>query len=162
VQTTTATRSIRAAATAASARSDFRRGAGAWTSGSKRCQRYKDKVRDWEMWNSRWQQESHAEMVADLNIRTAEIIRRVIPEARIAGGVLCGPARFAEGWLKSVTSPASKTSSLGSSTTATRAIRPGPLRKRRELKTLFQQHAPGSSSGRARPARNRSSALAAP
>jgi hypothetical protein len=44
-------------------------------------------------------------MVADLNIRTAEIVKRVIPEARIAGGALCGPKPdFAEGWLKRVTS----------------------------------------------------------
>lgn len=68
--------------------------------------RYKDKVRDWEMWNEPDGNKSHTpEMVADINIRTAEIIKRVIPEARIAGGVLCGPKpEFAEGWLKRITS----------------------------------------------------------
>lgn len=68
--------------------------------------RYKGKVRDWEMWNEPDGNKSHTpEMVADIDIRTAEIIKRVIPEARIAGGVLCGPRpAFAEGWLKRVTS----------------------------------------------------------
>ena len=68
--------------------------------------RYKGKVRDWEMWNEPDGNKGHTpEMVADIDIRTAEIIKRVIPEARIAGGVLCGPKpTFAEGWLKRVTS----------------------------------------------------------
>jgi hypothetical protein len=67
--------------------------------------RYQGKVRDWEMWNEPDGNKNHTpEMVADLNIRTAEIIKRVIPDARIAGGVLCGPKPdFAEGWLKRVT-----------------------------------------------------------
>jgi hypothetical protein len=68
--------------------------------------RYKGKVRDWEMWNEPDGNKNHTpEMVADIDIRTAEIIKRVIPDARIAGGVLCGPKpAFAEGWLKRVTS----------------------------------------------------------
>ena len=67
--------------------------------------RYQGRVRDWEMWNEPDGNKSHTpEMVADLDIRTAEIIKRVIPDARIAGGVLCGPKPdFAEGWLKRVT-----------------------------------------------------------
>lgn len=67
--------------------------------------RYKGKVRDWEMWNEPDGNKNHTpEMVADINIRTAEIIKRVIPDARIAGGVLCGPKpEFTEGWLKRVT-----------------------------------------------------------
>ncbi|MCX6902436.1 MAG: beta-galactosidase [Verrucomicrobia bacterium] len=67
--------------------------------------RYRGKVRDWEMWNEPDGNKSHTpEMVADLNIRTAEIIKRVIPNGRIAGGVLCAPKPdFAEGWLKRVT-----------------------------------------------------------
>jgi hypothetical protein len=67
--------------------------------------RYKGKVRDWEMWNEPDGNKNHTpEMVADIDIRTAEIIKRVIPDARIAGGVICGPKpAFAEGWLKRVT-----------------------------------------------------------
>lgn len=67
--------------------------------------RYKGKVRDWEMWNEPDGNKNHTpEMVADFNIRTAQIIKRVIPEARIAGGVLCSPnPTFTEGWLKRVT-----------------------------------------------------------
>lgn len=67
--------------------------------------RYQGKVRDWGMWNEPDGNKAHTpEMTADLNIRTAEIIKRVIPDARIAGAVLCGPKPdWAEGWLKRVT-----------------------------------------------------------
>ena len=48
--------------------------------------RYKGKVCDWAMWNEPDINKKHkpADIVA-FNIRTAEIIRRVIPDARIAG-----------------------------------------------------------------------------
>jgi len=67
--------------------------------------RYQDKVRDWEMWNEPNNNEAHTpELTADFDIRTAEIIKRIIPGARIAGGVLNSPApAYAEGWLKRVT-----------------------------------------------------------
>ena len=68
--------------------------------------RYKGKVRDWEMWNEPNNNKAHTpEITADFDIRTAEIIKRVIPDARIAGGVLNSPAlAYSEGWLKRVTS----------------------------------------------------------
>ncbi|MCF2505230.1 beta-galactosidase [Dyadobacter sp. CY107] len=50
--------------------------------------RYKDKVKDWEVWNEPnfGDNEINApEKVADLNIRTAEIIKRIQPGARISG-----------------------------------------------------------------------------
>lgn len=48
--------------------------------------RYKGKVRDWAMWNEPDINKKHTPAdIAAFNIRTAEIIRRVIPEARIAG-----------------------------------------------------------------------------
>lgn len=48
--------------------------------------RYKGKVRDWAMWNEPDINKQHKpEDIAAFNIRTAEIIRRVIPDARIAG-----------------------------------------------------------------------------
>ena len=107
--------------------------------------RYNDKVRDWEMWNEPDGNKNHTpDMVADMNIRTAEIIRRVIPDARIAGGVLCGPKPdFAEGWLKRVTS-------LQKQTLFTWFIYHGYTRNPDEghyenvekLKALFQQYAP--------------------
>lgn len=54
--------------------------------------RYKDKVRDWSMWNEPDGNKKHtAAIITDFNIRTAEIIKRVIPDARIGGLVLCGP-----------------------------------------------------------------------
>ncbi len=67
--------------------------------------RYKGRVGDWEMWNEPDGNKNHTpEMVADLDIRTADIIKRVIPDARIAGGILSSPnVKFAEGWLKRVT-----------------------------------------------------------
>jgi hypothetical protein len=48
--------------------------------------RYKGKVRDWAMWNEPDINKQHKpEDIAALNIRAAGIIKRVIPEARIAG-----------------------------------------------------------------------------
>lgn len=107
--------------------------------------RYQGKVRDWEMWNEPNNNKAHTpELTADFDIRTAEIIKRVIPEARIAGGVLNSPSpAYAEGWLKRVTS-------LGKQSLFTWFIYHGythnPDEKHYEdvdkLKTLFQQYAP--------------------
>jgi len=48
--------------------------------------RYKGKVRDWAMWNEPDINKAHTPKdIAVFNIRTAEIIKRVIPDARIAG-----------------------------------------------------------------------------
>ena len=48
--------------------------------------RYKGKVRDWAMWNEPDINKAHKPKdIAVFNIRTAEIIKRVIPDARIAG-----------------------------------------------------------------------------
>jgi hypothetical protein len=50
--------------------------------------RYKDKVKDWEIWNEPNfgdNEINSAEKVAELNIRTAEIIKRIQPEAKISG-----------------------------------------------------------------------------
>ncbi|MDX9868816.1 MAG: beta-galactosidase [Kiritimatiellia bacterium] len=50
------------------------------------AKRYKGKVRDWAMWNEPDINKRHKpEDIAAFNIRTAEIIRRVIPDSRIAG-----------------------------------------------------------------------------
>lgn len=47
--------------------------------------RYKGKVRDWAMWNEPDINKKHTPTdIADFNIRTAEIIKRIIPDARIA------------------------------------------------------------------------------
>ena len=48
--------------------------------------RYKGRVRDWAMWNEPDINKQHTpEDIAAFNIRTAEIIKRVIPDARLAG-----------------------------------------------------------------------------
>lgn len=48
--------------------------------------RYAGKVRDWAMWNEPDINKQHKPAdIAAFNIRTAEIIKRVIPDARIAG-----------------------------------------------------------------------------
>ena len=50
--------------------------------------RYKDKVKDWEIWNEPNfgdNDENTPEKTAALNIRTAEIIKRIQPDARISG-----------------------------------------------------------------------------
>lgn len=47
--------------------------------------RYKGKVYDWAMWNEPDINKKHSPAdIADFNIRTAEIIKRIIPDARIA------------------------------------------------------------------------------
>ena len=45
--------------------------------------RYKGKVRDWAMWNEPDIKGRSTDDIADFNIRTAEIIKRIIPDARI-------------------------------------------------------------------------------
>jgi len=48
--------------------------------------RYKGKVRDWAMWNEPDMNKKHTPKdIAALNIRAAETIKRVIPDARIGG-----------------------------------------------------------------------------
>jgi hypothetical protein len=48
--------------------------------------RYKGKVRDWAMWNEPDINKKHKPAdIAAFNIRTAEIVKRVIPDSRIAG-----------------------------------------------------------------------------
>ncbi len=50
--------------------------------------RYKDKVKDWEVWNEPNfgdNAENTPEKTAALNIRTAEIIKRIQPDAKISG-----------------------------------------------------------------------------
>lgn len=49
--------------------------------------RYKDRVKEWEIWNEpdHPMQEINPETIAALNIRTAEIIKKAQPDAKIAG-----------------------------------------------------------------------------
>jgi len=63
---------------------------------------YKDRVKDWSTWNEPSNTKGNtAEILADNNIRTAEIIKKHIPDARIAGLVLSSPnVRFAEPYMK--------------------------------------------------------------
>ncbi|MBN1422094.1 MAG: beta-galactosidase [Planctomycetes bacterium] len=50
--------------------------------------RYKGKVRDWSMWNEPHLKGANSgDRITEFNIRTAEIIKRIIPDARI--GALC-------------------------------------------------------------------------
>lgn len=54
--------------------------------------RYKGKVRDWSMWNEPDGHKEHTpERVTEFDLRTAAIVKRIIPDARIGGLVLCGP-----------------------------------------------------------------------
>lgn len=70
----------------------------------KMATRYKGKVRDWSMWNEPDGHKLHTpERVTEFNIRTAEIIKRIDPEARIGGLVLCGPRpNFIEHFTKTL------------------------------------------------------------
>jgi hypothetical protein len=74
----------------------------AWV--EKMAERYKGKVRDWSMWNEPDGNREHTpERVTEFDIRTAEIIKRVIPDARIGGLVLCGPrTNYVEHFVKTL------------------------------------------------------------
>ncbi len=63
---------------------------------------YQGRVRDWSTWNEpNGCKQNTPELVADNNIRTATIIKKHIPDARIAGLVLTNPnVRFAESYMK--------------------------------------------------------------
>ena len=63
---------------------------------------YADRIKDWSTWNEPNNcKENTPEIVADNNIRTAEIIKRHIPDARIAGLVISYPnVKFAEPYMK--------------------------------------------------------------
>ncbi len=63
---------------------------------------YKGRVKDWSTWNEPSNGSANSpETTADNNIRTAEIIKRHIPDARIAGLVIGSPnVRFAEPYMK--------------------------------------------------------------
>ena len=52
--------------------------------------RYKGRVRDWAMWNEPDCGGKTPESIAAFNIRTAKIIKRIIPDSRIAGLSLAG------------------------------------------------------------------------
>ena len=65
--------------------------------------RYKDRVKEWEIWNEPdLGKEAPAEGYADLYIRTAEILRREQPGARLYALALAGNLRFAEAFLERV------------------------------------------------------------
>ena len=51
---------------------------------------YKGRVRDWAMWNEPDCGGKTPEMIAGFNVRTAKIIKRIIPDSRIAGLSLAG------------------------------------------------------------------------
>lgn len=54
------------------------------------AKRYQGKVHEWEIWNEPdLSEEIPAEDIVDINIRTAEIIKRIDPKARIAGFAFC-------------------------------------------------------------------------
>ncbi|MDO4573662.1 MAG: beta-galactosidase [Planctomycetia bacterium] len=56
------------------------------------ARRYRDKVKDWCVWNEpELFGANNVVKIADFNIRTAEIIRREIPDARIAALAICSP-----------------------------------------------------------------------
>lgn len=63
---------------------------------------YKDRINDWATWNEPSNGGTNdPDTTADNNIRTAEIIKRRIPDARIAGLVIGSPdVRFAEPYMK--------------------------------------------------------------
>lgn len=65
---------------------------------------FKGRVRDWAMWNEPEGNKAHTtEMITDFDIRTAEIIKRVIPDARIGALVIMAPnAAIVEPFMKAL------------------------------------------------------------
>ncbi len=66
--------------------------------------RYKGKVREWEIWNEPNGSKAHTpERLAEFNVRTARIVKRVDPSAKIAGLASAGtPFKYFDGFLKRV------------------------------------------------------------
>jgi hypothetical protein len=66
--------------------------------------RYKGKVREWEIWNEPNGNKRHTPaFLADFNVRTARVIKRVDPDAKIAGLASAGtPHLYFDGFLKRV------------------------------------------------------------
>ena len=64
--------------------------------------RYKDRVNEWEIWNEpNLNSTETPEKCAELNIRTAEIVKRIQPEAKIAGLVMSGDSEnYLDNFLK--------------------------------------------------------------
>ena len=62
---------------------------------------FRGRVRDWAMWNEPDNQKDVlAETIVDFNLRTADLIRKEIPDARIAGLSLAGRAGMLEACCK--------------------------------------------------------------
>lgn len=68
------------------------------------AKRYKGKVQEWEVWNEpELHGANNVEAIVDFSIRTAEIIKREIPDARITGLSLCYPkAAIVEAFVKAL------------------------------------------------------------
>lgn len=68
------------------------------------ARRYVGKVREWEIWNEPNGNKRHTpELIAEFNVRTARIIKRVDPQAKIAGLASAGaPHVYFDGFLKRV------------------------------------------------------------
>ncbi len=66
--------------------------------------RYKGKVREWEIWNEPNGNKKHTPaIIADFNVRTARVIKRADPAAKIAGLALAGTdPKYFDGFLKRV------------------------------------------------------------
>ena len=66
------------------------------------AEHFRGRAKDWSTWNEPGNcKDNTPQTVADNNIRTAEIIKRHIPDARIAGLVISSPnVRFGEPYMK--------------------------------------------------------------
>lgn len=66
--------------------------------------RYRGKVREWEIWNEPNGNKKHTpELIADFNVRTARVIKKADPAAKIAGLASAGtPHEYFDGFLKRV------------------------------------------------------------
>ena len=106
---------------------------------------YKDRVRDWSTWNEPSNHKSNGPAVAaDNNIRTAEIIKRHIPNARIAGLVIGSPKiEFAEPYMK-ILKEKGKTGLFEWMTYHNYSLNPDTIYPRvEEFRKMIHRYAPG-------------------
>jgi hypothetical protein len=77
----------------------------AWDKWVEACaRRYAGKVREWEIWNEPNGNRRHTPvLVADFNVRTARVIKKADPAAKIAGLALAGTdAKYFDGFVKRI------------------------------------------------------------
>ena len=120
------------------------------------ARRYKDRVREWEIWNEPDLSKGNTpEDYTKLFIRTATIIREEQPGARIYALALAKDFGFAEAFLK-LLKQAGKTDLMDAVTFHGYPRNPDDTSQADKVRALLAQYAPKAEARRARPGRRQS------